>query len=94
MNVPSFCPIPSGAPILPRTCSRRIQRISYENWLPLANVVRLNYYTRDIAAFVESSSALLSRLQAAGCKPASTLLGVVELAYPDMLVEIEATAVV
>ena len=30
----------------------------------------------------------------AGCRPASTLLGVARLAFPEMLVEIEATALV
>jgi enamine deaminase RidA (YjgF/YER057c/UK114 family) len=28
----------------------------------------------------------------AGCRPASTLLGVARLAFPELLVEIEATA--
>ena len=62
--------------------------------LTLANVVRLNYYTRNVAAFVQASSAFGPRLQAAGCQPASTLLGVAELFHPDILVEIEATAIV
>ncbi len=62
--------------------------------LTLANVVRLNYYTRNVAAFMQASSALAPRLQAAGCQPASTLLGVAELFHPDILVEIEALAIV
>ena len=33
------------------------------------------------------------RLAAGGCRPASTLLGVARLAFPELLVEIEATAV-
>ena len=61
--------------------------------LTLANVVRLNYYTRDVAAFLQAGSAYGPRLQAAGCQPASTLLGVASLAFPELLVEIEATAV-
>jgi enamine deaminase RidA (YjgF/YER057c/UK114 family) len=61
--------------------------------LTLANVVRLNYYTRDVAAFLEAGSTYGPRLHAAGCQPASTLLGVASLAFPDLLVEIEATAV-
>ena len=59
----------------------------------LANVVRLNYYTRDVAAFLEAASTVGQRFQAAGCQPASTLLGVASLFHPDILVEIEATAV-
>ena len=37
---------------------------------------------------------ITERLAARGCQPASTLLGVARLAFPDMLVEIEATALV
>jgi enamine deaminase RidA (YjgF/YER057c/UK114 family) len=61
--------------------------------LTLANVVRLNYYTRDVAAFIQASSVFGPRLHAAGCQPASTLLGVAALFHPDILVEIEATAI-
>jgi enamine deaminase RidA (YjgF/YER057c/UK114 family) len=62
--------------------------------LTLANVVRLNYYTRDVAAFIQAASTFGPRLHAAGCQPSSTLLGVATLFHPDILVEIEATAVV
>ncbi len=34
-----------------------------------------------------------AELAQAGCRPASTLLGVARLAYPSLMVEIEATAV-
>ena len=62
--------------------------------LTLTNVVRLNYYTRDMAKFLDvAAGALGPRLQAAGCQPASTLLGVASLFHPDILVEIYATAV-
>jgi enamine deaminase RidA (YjgF/YER057c/UK114 family) len=61
--------------------------------LTLSNVVRLNYYTRDVAAFLEAAATVGPRFQAAGCQPASTLLGVASLFHPDILVEIEATAV-
>jgi len=60
--------------------------------LKLANVIRLNYYTRDVAAFIQAASTFGPRLHAAGCHPASTLLGVASLFHPDILVEIEATA--
>jgi enamine deaminase RidA (YjgF/YER057c/UK114 family) len=62
--------------------------------LKLSNVIRLNYYTRDVAAFIQAASTFGPRLHAAGCQPASTLLGVAALFHPDILVEIEATAVV
>lgn len=61
--------------------------------LTLKNVVRLNYYTRDVAAFLRAGSTWGPRLHAAGCKPSATLLGVASLFHPDILVEIEATAV-
>ena len=61
--------------------------------LTLANVVRLNYYTTDVAAYVNATSHLKARLKAAGCQPAGTLLGVASLFHPDILIEIEATAV-
>ena len=59
----------------------------------LADVVRLNYYTTDVDGFLGEIDALVGRLNQAGCRPASTLVGVVRLASPDLLVEVEATAV-
>ena len=59
----------------------------------LSNVVRLNYYTTDVDRFLAAHDAVTSRLKDAGCQPASTLLGVARLAFPEQLVEIEATAV-
>ena len=61
--------------------------------LSLAHVVRLNYYTRDVAAFMQAAGTFGPRLKAAGAQPAGTLLGVASLFHPDILVEIEATAV-
>jgi len=58
----------------------------------LADVVRLNYYTTDVDRCLEVYDAVASRLAAAGCRPASTLLGVTRLASPELLIEIEATA--
>jgi len=61
--------------------------------LKLPNVVRLNYYTIDVEAFFGCYDVILKRLAAAGCQPSSTVLGIVRLASPELLVEIEATAV-
>ena len=58
----------------------------------LSDVVRLNYYTTDVDAFIASGAPALGRLAEAGCRPASTLLGVARLFHRDILVEIEATA--
>lgn len=60
--------------------------------LTLADVVRMNYFTTDVAAFIANGPALTERLRAADCQPASTLLGVSALWHPEVLVEIEATA--
>ena len=62
--------------------------------MSLADVVRLNYYTTDVDAFVHDAlGPLADRLTVAGCRPASTLLGVDRLAIPALMIEIEATAV-
>ena len=58
----------------------------------LSDVVRLNYYTTDVDRFFAHYDAVTTRLGQAGRQPASTLLGVSRLAFPDLLVEIEATA--
>jgi len=58
----------------------------------LSDVVRLTYYTTDVDAFIAAAGEGGHRLAKAGCRPASTLLGVARLFHPEVLVEIEATA--
>ena len=58
----------------------------------LANVVRLNYYTTDVDGFLGAADIVGSRLGAAGCQPSGTLVGVTKLAFPGLMIEIEATA--
>ncbi|MGH3973524.1 MAG: RidA family protein [Pseudonocardiaceae bacterium] len=58
----------------------------------LSHVVRLNYYTTDVDGLIGVRHIIVERLGKANCRPASTLLGVVRFALPEMLVEIEATA--
>ncbi len=60
--------------------------------MKLADLVRLNYYVSDVPAFLEAVPKVGVRLKAAGCKPASTLLGVAHLAMPEVMIELEATA--
>ena len=60
----------------------------------LSQVVRLNYYTTDVDALLGVWHRLAERLSRANCRPASTLLDVTRVAFPEMLVEIEATAFV
>jgi enamine deaminase RidA (YjgF/YER057c/UK114 family) len=59
--------------------------------MTLANVVRLNIFTTDVDAFLAQLGVLNARLQ--GATPPGTLIGVTRLAYPELMVEIEATAV-
>jgi enamine deaminase RidA (YjgF/YER057c/UK114 family) len=60
----------------------------------LANVVRLNIYTTDVDAFIGiGGGALSERTGAAAVAPPGTLLGVARLAFPELMVELEATAV-
>lgn len=59
----------------------------------LDGLVRLNLMTTDVDALFACYDVLLSRLARAGARPAMTLLGVERLAFPQLLVELEATAV-
>jgi enamine deaminase RidA (YjgF/YER057c/UK114 family) len=70
-----------------------VETVLHAAGMTLADVVRMNFYTTDVDAFFEAHELLVQRYAEAGCKPASTLLGVARLAFPEMLVELEATAV-
>ena len=61
--------------------------------MTLANLVRLNFYTTDVDGFIASSGDVLGpRLGGAGVMPPGTLLGVARLAFPELMIEMEATA--
>ena len=60
--------------------------------MTMADIVRLNVYTTDVDAMLANYGAL-SRFTEAGARYTSTLLGVARLAFPELLVELEATAV-
>ena len=70
-----------------------LEAVLREAGMTLSNVVRLTVYTTDVDAMIQNFDALAGRLDAAEVKPAQTLLGVVRLANPELLVELEATAV-
>ncbi|GII90047.1 enamine deaminase RidA [Sinosporangium siamense] len=61
--------------------------------MSLANLVRLNVYTTDVDLLFQHYGVLAARLGAAGAAPSTTMLGVTRLAIPNLLVELEATAV-
>ena len=64
-----------------------------EAGMSLANVVRLTIYTTDVDAMIQNFDALVGPFGAVGVKPPQTLLGVNRLAFPELMVELEATAV-
>jgi enamine deaminase RidA (YjgF/YER057c/UK114 family) len=70
-----------------------LQAVLAQAGMGLANVVRLNFYTTDVDAFIANAAVLGERTGAAGVAPPGTLLGVARLAFPELMVELEATAV-
>lgn len=59
----------------------------------LSDAVGFTYYTTDVQAFIDAGPVLVGRLKKAGCKPATSLIGVDSLFHPDCVVEIKATVV-
>ncbi|TDB98717.1 RidA family protein [Nonomuraea longispora] len=70
-----------------------LQAVLGEAGMSLANLVRLDVYTTDVDRLFEHYGVLTSRLGAAGVAPPTTMLGVTRLAIPDLMVELEGTAV-
>lgn len=70
-----------------------LETVLQQAGMTLRNVVRLNYYVTDVPAYLAASGSVKARLTKAGCQPPGTLLGVAALFHPDIVVEIEATAV-
>jgi enamine deaminase RidA (YjgF/YER057c/UK114 family) len=70
-----------------------LETVLTQSGMELADIVRLNYYVTDVDAFFTVGETLGGLLAKAGCRPTSTLLGVQRLAFPELLIEIEATAV-
>ncbi len=58
----------------------------------LANVVRLVIYTTDVDEAMKHFEVLGTRLGESEVRPPMTLLGVTRLAFPELMIEIEATA--
>ena len=68
-----------------------VEAVLREAGLDWSNVVRLNHYTTDMDAFFQAADVLASRL--GDYQVASTVLGVTRLAFPELMIEMEATAV-
>jgi enamine deaminase RidA (YjgF/YER057c/UK114 family) len=89
-----------GRPVHPEDMAAQLRQsldnletVLREAGLDLSNVVRLNLYTTDVDRFLVAFHVAIERFGETGCRPACTLLGVTRLAFPELLVEIEATAV-
>ena len=85
--------IPVTWPRSSRSSLDNLEAVLHDAGMGLGNLVRLNFYTTDVDAYIASASTMRHRLAAAGATPPSTLLGVARLAYPELMVEIEGTAV-
>jgi enamine deaminase RidA (YjgF/YER057c/UK114 family) len=72
---------------------RNLETVLQASGFSLANVVRLNFYTTDLDAFFAAHDVVISTLNKAGSQPPGTLLGISKLAFPGLMIEMEATAV-
>jgi enamine deaminase RidA (YjgF/YER057c/UK114 family) len=70
-----------------------LETVMREAGYELSDIVRLTIYVTDLPAYREAAPAVGARLAQAGVRHTSTLLGISRLAMPELLVEIEATAV-
>ena len=70
-----------------------LEAVLREAQMSLSDLVRLNVYSTDVDLLMQHYGVLAARLGAAGVAPTTTMLGVVRLAVPGQLVELEGTAV-
>lgn len=56
------------------------------------SIVRLNIYTTDVELFMDKAEEIIPIFAADGVQPTCTLLGVSALFHPEIMVELEATA--
>jgi enamine deaminase RidA (YjgF/YER057c/UK114 family) len=70
-----------------------IETVLREAGMTLANVVRICVFTTDVDAMLGAWEGMIKRFAAAGGSLTSTLIGVTRLAFPELMVEIEATAI-
>jgi enamine deaminase RidA (YjgF/YER057c/UK114 family) len=74
-------------------CLDNLDAVLGQAGMTLAHVVRLTIYATDVDQLFQHYGVLMARLGPAGAAPPTTVLGVARLALPDLMVEIEATAV-
>lgn len=56
------------------------------------NILSLRFFTTDIDAFLQNYDVYANWIADAGIRPPQSLLGVSRLVFPELMVEIEATA--
>jgi enamine deaminase RidA (YjgF/YER057c/UK114 family) len=69
-----------------------LETVLQSSGFAIADIVRLNYYTTDVEGLLSAYQSVVKRLGEGKCRPASTLCGVTRLAFPELLIEVEATA--
>ncbi|GMA42057.1 RidA family protein [Mobilicoccus caccae] len=91
---------PDGQPAHPGDMAAQVslaldnlEAVLGEAGMSLADLVRLNVYTTDVDALFPHYGVLAARLAAAGVAPTTTMLGVIRLAIPGQMIELDGTAV-
>jgi len=76
-----------------RQALQNLEAVLAKGGLGLRDVARLNFYVTDVPAFLAASDEIGRRFAGTGRPPpAGTLLGVSRLFHPDLMIELEATA--
>jgi enamine deaminase RidA (YjgF/YER057c/UK114 family) len=74
-------------------CLDNLERVLQEGGYALSDVVRIDYYTTDADLLMANWDLIADRLTSADCRAGGVLLGVSQLAIPELLIEIQAIAV-
>ena len=69
-----------------------LEAVLAETDMGLEHVVKLDIFTTDVDALLMNYGLIAARLGAAGVNPPGSLIGVARLAYPQLMVELAATA--
>ena len=69
-----------------------LEEVLHKADFSLSDVVRMIIYTTDVDKLISVYESMAIRLAKAKCQTTQTLVGVARLAFPDLMVEIEATA--
>lgn len=76
-----------------RQCCENLLQVINQAGYDAANIVRLNIYTTSIGDFFAAYGDLVGWMRQHGCVPASTLVQIQALAFPELAVELEATVI-